>query len=162
VAWFVVVALVLSFAEASAGGREYLLVADTAERRIYVYRVPDMVMTGELNNILLGAHMGTFALPDGRILLSDDAASEILAIRLDSRGVPAVVNRTAATLGGGAAWGSVDQSHAFATHGGDGKISVVDTATLSVEQMTVPTALRGGGYIIAIQRGLRPVDLVAR
>ncbi len=55
-----------------------------------------------------------------------------------------------------------DGGHAFATHGGDGKISVVDTATLSVEQMTVPTALRGGGYITAIQRGLRSVDLIAR
>ena len=55
-----------------------------------------------------------------------------------------------------------DGRYAFATHGGDGKISVVDTATLSVTQVVVPTALRGGGYLTAIQPGAGVVDLMAR
>jgi len=55
-----------------------------------------------------------------------------------------------------------DGRYAFATHGGDGKISVVDTATLSVTQVDVPTALTGGGYITAVQPGARVVDLITR
>jgi YVTN family beta-propeller protein len=55
-----------------------------------------------------------------------------------------------------------DGRYAFATHGGDGKISVIDTLTLSVTQVVVPTALRGGGYITAVQPDARIVDLVAR
>jgi hypothetical protein len=93
---------------AAPAGHGSLLVADTAAKRLYVYRVPDMIMTGELDNVLLGVHLGTLALPDGRILLSDDDAKEILAIRIDDDGVPAVVNRTAATLGRRAVWGSTD------------------------------------------------------
>src|SRR6266446_3560778 len=86
----------------------FLLVADTAAKRLYIYRVPDMVLTGELDNVLLGVHLGTLTLPDGRILLSDDDAKEILAIRIDDDGVPEVVNRAAATLGRRAVWGSAD------------------------------------------------------
>jgi len=48
------------------------------------------------------------------------------------------------------------------THGGDGKISVIDTERLSVTQVSVPTALRGGGYITAVEKGAEPIDLVAR
>jgi YVTN family beta-propeller protein len=55
-----------------------------------------------------------------------------------------------------------DGRYAFATHGGDGKISVIDTATLSVTQIGVPTALTGGGYITAVQPGARVVDLITR
>jgi hypothetical protein len=94
-------------------GHGFLLVGDTVERRLYVYRVPDMVKTGELDNVLLGTHMGTLTLPDGRILLSDNAAEEILALRIDDDGVPVVVNRTAATLGQGAVWGSTDRKFRY-------------------------------------------------
>jgi YVTN family beta-propeller protein len=55
-----------------------------------------------------------------------------------------------------------DGRYAFVTHGGDGKVSVVDTERLSVQQVRVPTALRGGGYITAVQKGAEPVDLMAR
>ena len=88
-------------------GQGFLLVADTVERRLYVYRVPDMIKTGELDNVLLGTHMGTLTLPDGRILLSDATTKEILALRIDD-GVPVIVNRTAATLGQLAVWASTD------------------------------------------------------
>ena len=88
-------------------GKGFLVVADTVERRLYVYRVPDMIKTGELDHVLLGTHLGTLTLPDGRILLSDDATKEILALRIDD-GVPVIVNRTAATLGQRAVWGSTD------------------------------------------------------
>jgi YVTN family beta-propeller protein len=96
-------------AEAEApDGHGFLLVADTTEKRLYVYRVPDMIMTSALDNVLLGMHMGTLTLPDGRILLSDDGAKEILALRIDDNGGLVVVNHTAATLGQRAVWGSMD------------------------------------------------------
>ena len=49
--------------EASPSGRGFLLVADTAEQRLYVYRVPGMRLTGEVHGVLLGAHCGTLTLP---------------------------------------------------------------------------------------------------
>jgi len=93
---------------AAPTGHGFLLIADTVESRLYVYRVPDMIKTGELDHVLLGVHLGTLTLPDGRILLSDDAAQEILALRIDDDGVPVVVNRVAATLGRRAVWGGAD------------------------------------------------------
>ena len=92
--------------EASPSGRGFLLVADTAEQRLYVYRVPGMRLTGEVHGVLLGVHCGTLTLPDGRILLSDTAAQEILALRIDEDGTPVVVNRTKARLGQQAVWAS--------------------------------------------------------
>jgi YVTN family beta-propeller protein len=128
--------------EASPAGQDFLLVADTVERRLYVYRVPDMVLTGALDNVLLGAHLGTLALPDGRILLSDDAAKEILALRIDD-GVPVVVNRTAATLGRRAVWGSTDpgfQYFAVASeieNSDDQVVNLIDLQTFENTQVPV-------------------------
>lgn len=55
-----------------------------------------------------------------------------------------------------------DGRYAFATHGGDGKVSMVNTRTRSVTQFSVPTALRGGGYVTALELGFKPVDLMGR
>jgi hypothetical protein len=93
---------------AAETGRGFLLVADTTERRLYVYRVPEMELTGQVDDVLLGTHLGTLTLPDGRIVLSDDAAGEILALRIDNHGIPVVVNRVAAALGRRPVWGAAD------------------------------------------------------
>jgi hypothetical protein len=126
-------------------GHGFLLVADTAERHLYVYRVPDMIMTGALENVLLGAHMGTLALPDGRILLSDDATQEILALRIDD-GVPVVVNRTAATLGQRAVWGSADpkfQYFAVASEIDNSNTQVINLVNLQTfENTPVPVEMQ--------------------
>lgn len=55
-----------------------------------------------------------------------------------------------------------DGRYAFATHGGDGKVSMVNTDTMSVTQFSVPTPLHGGGYATAFQVGREPVDLMGR
>jgi hypothetical protein len=52
-----------------------------------------------------------------------------------------------------------DGRFAFVTHGGDGKVSMVDTAPLEVTEFTVPTALVGGGYVAGFKRGVKPVDM---
>jgi YVTN family beta-propeller protein len=99
--------------EASPGGRGFLLVADTAEQHLYVYRVPGMRLTGEVHGVLLGVHCGTLTLPDGRILLSDTANQAILALRIDEDGKPVVVNSTKAQLGQQAVWASADPTFRY-------------------------------------------------
>ncbi len=47
-----------------------------------------------------------------------------------------------------------DGSLAFVTHGGDGLVSVIDTASRTVTAtIATPTPLKGGGYAVAVQPG---------
>ena len=56
-----------------------------------------------------------------------------------------------------------DGSVGFVSHGGDGIISVIDTEVRAVsDTIEVPSALSGGGYMIAVQPGMPFVDTVAR
>ncbi|MDQ7859431.1 MAG: hypothetical protein QN174_00655 [Armatimonadota bacterium] len=56
-----------------------------------------------------------------------------------------------------------DGRWAFVSQGGDGKVAVIDTAARRVVRvLSVPTPLRGGGYMVALQPGMRLVDTVGR
>lgn len=56
-----------------------------------------------------------------------------------------------------------DGSLGFISHGGDGVISVIDTASQSISAtIAVPTSLSGGGYMIAIGPEMSFADTVAR
>jgi hypothetical protein len=152
---FVVLAGLLAAAAGDVhaqAGRGFLVVADTVEQRIFVYRIPEMVLTGEIPNVLLGAHLGTLALPDGRILLSDDQSKEILALRIDETGVPTIVNRVAATLGRRAVWGSVDARLRFLAvaselEGTDEQvINVIDLATFENREARVQMTGEGEAH----------------
>lgn len=56
-----------------------------------------------------------------------------------------------------------DGRWAFVSHGGEGKISVIDTAERVItSEVTPPTPLAGGGYLIAWQPGAPLVDLLGR
>lgn len=58
---------------------------------------------------------------------------------------------------------SPDGTFGFVVHGGDGIISVIDTASRSVAgQIEVPSAMTGSGYVTVVEPGLAPVDLFAR
>jgi hypothetical protein len=58
---------------------------------------------------------------------------------------------------------SSDCAHAFVTHGGDGKISIIDTASARVERiLETPTRLAHGGYLISMRRGQALVDTIGR
>ncbi|MFN8524221.1 MAG: hypothetical protein U0821_14065 [Chloroflexota bacterium] len=62
----------------------------------------------------------------------------------------------AATITPDGRWG-------FVSHGGDGKISVIDTAERRVAStIDVPSTMAGGGYLYAVQPGSRPADLALR
>jgi len=52
---------------------------------------------------------------------------------------------------------------AFVTHGGDGKVSMIDTRTMKVEkQLTLPTPLNYGGYLLGVEAGATLNDTVGR
>ncbi|HEX5661357.1 MAG TPA: hypothetical protein VFX59_29410 [Polyangiales bacterium] len=56
-----------------------------------------------------------------------------------------------------------DGKWAFVSHGGDGKISVIETASRTVARVIeTPTTLANGGYLFAVQPGVEPVDTCAR
>lgn len=56
-----------------------------------------------------------------------------------------------------------DGKWAFVSHGGEGKVSMIDTTTRSVvSTIETPTPLTGGGYLFAHQRGARPLDTCTR
>jgi hypothetical protein len=56
-----------------------------------------------------------------------------------------------------------DGKYAFISQGGESKIWVIDTESRTVvKDIAVPTALRGGGYMLAVQKDVKPVDLQVR
>lgn len=56
-----------------------------------------------------------------------------------------------------------DGRFAFVTHGGEGKISVVDTQAKTVlRTIETPTPLKGGGYVVAMRSGVTSADFSAR
>ena len=56
-----------------------------------------------------------------------------------------------------------DGQWGFVTHGGDGMISVINTAQAEVvQQLGVPTPLAGGGYLTAVQKKMKLSDTIGR
>ncbi|KQR18749.1 hypothetical protein ASF71_20095 [Deinococcus sp. Leaf326] len=58
---------------------------------------------------------------------------------------------------------SADGRWAFVSAGGEGQIAVIDTQTYQVtQQIAVPTALKGGGYLVSVQAGTNLPELEGR
>ena len=56
-----------------------------------------------------------------------------------------------------------DGQWGFVTHGGDGLISVINTAQAEVvQELEVPTPLGGGGYLTAVQKKMKLSDTIGR
>ena len=56
-----------------------------------------------------------------------------------------------------------DGKYAFVSQGGESKVWVIDTESRTiVRDIAVPTPLRGGGYLLAVQKDVEPVDLQVR
>jgi YVTN family beta-propeller protein len=122
----------------------WLLVADTVVEVLYVFRIPDMVLTGQLHNVRVGAHMGTIALSDGRIVLVDDRNIQVLVLRINVAGQPAIVgqaNIPASVPWNRAAWGIVDPGMRYfavssdSDAGGTQTVTFVDLNDYSVAQI---------------------------
>lgn len=112
------------------GGDQHLLVADPAVSTVYVYSIPDLRLTGQLDGVLFGVHNGALVLEDGRILFSDDATRELLAVTIDVAGVPSVAQRVAINSGNRLVWSSVDPD--FTYYVGASQIPDSSTQVLNV------------------------------
>ena len=92
------------------GEQGYLLVAEQEQghEAIHAYSLPDLSYTGTIRDVLLGNHLGTLVLADGRVIGSDDKHGRIIAIQMNDAGKPSVVSSVAADLGPLAVWGCAD------------------------------------------------------
>jgi len=51
----------------------------------------------------------------------------------------------------------------FVANGGDGRVAVIDTQSMKVSgSISVPTPLKSGGFLFAVQTGVKPADLFLR
>ena len=84
-------------------------------------------------------------------------------VKLDPLANPPVAGKPATGTETRGAALTPDGKWGFVSHGGEGLISVVDTSKQQVvNKVKVPTALKGGGYLIAVQHGAPLIDLIGR
>lgn len=129
----------------AAADHGHLLVADTVAEKLYVYSIPGMALTGQIDNVKVGSHFGAGALPDGRILIVDDKNVEFVALRIDATGRPVVAGRAAIPTTepwNRAAWGAVDPSFRYAAFTSDGDtgaqtLSIVDLTDYHLGQVEI-------------------------
>jgi hypothetical protein len=112
-------AIPLSNVSEASGG--YLVVADTDAQRLYVYSIPGFELAAEFEEIELGAHSGTVALPDGRLLIPDERNKQLTVLKLARDRRPAIVARAPlpSLIGLRQDWSAVDSSlqYYFSTSG---------------------------------------------
>jgi hypothetical protein len=119
-------------AAAQAGGGQ-LLVADPAAQKLYVYRLPDLDLIGQFDDIALGAHAGTVALPDGRVLFVDDKHAEFVVLQLSATGGPSIVGKAPIPTPqpfGRAGWAMLDPTMTYFAVSSDDDGAASQTVTL--------------------------------
>jgi DNA-binding beta-propeller fold protein YncE len=109
--------------------------------------------------------------PDGDYTYLMDADTDSPTFQTFTAKVP-LERMSLAPEAGGDVWGSEafritalssDCKYAFVTHGGDAKISVIDTAAAEVVRtLELPTRLAYGGYMVSMRNGQRIVDTIGR
>ena len=133
--------------------RDYLVVADPQAKALHVYRASGNRRTGSLHGIAISTHGGTLPLPDGRLIVVDDANARVVAISINSRGKPRIVKSVAipGSRWGGMTWGATDPSlryFAFSGQPGDAAVSpivVVDLDTFDIWHHDLQLTLDGTG-----------------
>lgn len=130
-ALFAVGMLGLAAGAASAQTAERLLVADTAAAKIHVYDAGTLHLLGTLDHVVVGAHAGTTALPDGRVLIPDEASKQLLVLQVAGT-VPTVVARVPMPipLGVRYGWMAVDPAGAYALVTSDDAEEAIDYLTV--------------------------------
>ncbi|MFT4166166.1 MAG: hypothetical protein QM650_13085 [Microlunatus sp.] len=153
----------------AATKNEYLVVSDPQAEALHVYRAKDNKRTGSLDDIAVSSHGGTMPLPDGRLIVVDDANARVAAIKINAKGKPRIVDSV--DIPGhdwdGMAWGATDRKlryFAFSGEGHDGEsvISVVDLTTFAIHQVEVQGAPDASGNVPETQVYLagQPLQLV--
>jgi len=115
----------------AAGGQ--LLASDTAAQRLYIYRLPELELIGQFDEMVLGAHAGVVALPDGRVLFVDDKNVEFVILQLTETGAPSVVSRVPIPTPlpfGRAGWAMIDPSQSIFAVSSDADGAAAQTVTL--------------------------------
>lgn len=130
------------------GAQGYLLVAEleSGHESIHAYSLPDFAYTGSVGNVRLGNHLGTLVLADGRVLATDEKHKEIIAIQMDEKGRPVVVNSVAADIGDQAVWacGDVDLRYLAVASGHPGLdqvASILNVGDFSVTSFPITLKL---------------------
>ena len=133
--------------------QEYLVVADPQAKALHVYRASDHRRTGSLHDIAISTHGGTLPLPDGRLIVVDDANARVAAISISSRGKPRIVKSAVipSSRWEGMTWGAADPSLRYLAFGGqpgDGVVSpimVVDLDTFDISHHDLQLSPDGTG-----------------
>ncbi|MGH2550215.1 MAG: hypothetical protein ACRDHN_12540, partial [Thermomicrobiales bacterium] len=128
------------------GDGRCLLVADPASADLAIYALPGLNLTGNLPGVALDKHAGVIALADGRVVFGDDATQEIVAVTIDTNGVPTIAQRVAASFGDGLAWAAIDADARYyvATSGVEGALTrylnIVDLETFTNTSVEIEAA----------------------
>jgi hypothetical protein len=132
-------------AGAALGRDGWLLVAELGEGQeaLHAYSLPELRHTGQLDGVRVGNHVGAIALADGRVIVTDEAHGEVLAVAIDEQGRPTVANRASADLGEeGAAWGCGDKDLRYLAiasgHEGTAQTAnILDTASFALTKFSI-------------------------
>ena len=157
-------------AEAAPGRGAFLVAADPGAAALHVFRGSDLRLTGSLTGLAVDVHAGTVALPDGRVLLVDEAAT-VHSVRIDAAGRPRIERSVAVPTGGrpwaGAAWAAIDPSlRYFAVSSAyedspSQTVTVVDTRTFRASQLPVQVDEVDGEHTeVQVSFGGRPTQIV--
>lgn len=150
----------------------HVIVGDPAARQVYVLRGSDLRVTGQLRDVKLGAHVGTIALTDGRVLMVDDATGRLLVVRISPQGRPAVTQRVPLAFEGEwhrAGWAAVDSKSRWFAVGTDADgasrqtVTIVDLKTYKTHRFDValtPNAAGGAYSEMHVYLAGRPLQLV--
>ncbi|HEY5822655.1 MAG TPA: hypothetical protein VIT20_11805 [Propionibacteriaceae bacterium] len=158
-----------SAATTAAASREYLVAVDARAEAIHVYRTNSLKHTGTLSGVEVGTHAGTIQLPDGRLILVDDKAGEVIAVKINAQGRPKIVDRVKipGTEWAGAIWAATDaKQRYYAVSGGEEgdtqSVTLVDLKTFAVHHVQISVAPDSAGNISETQVYLagRPLQLV--
>jgi hypothetical protein len=142
---------------AQDGPASHLLVGDTAADRLYVYSVPEFDLLADLAGIRVGAHSGIIALPDGRALIPDEAAKQLVVLRLSEEAAPAIVARVPMPifLENIQVWSAVDPTleHYFSISNDEdstvGVLTIVDLETYQPRQIKIDGGGEGEMHVVA-------------
>nr|MDQ3397800.1 hypothetical protein [Deinococcota bacterium] len=114
-------------AQNSTGPEGHLVVADPEASTLYVYELPGLELTGQLDGVTLDTHAGFLPLSEGRLLFIDQSSAQLLALEITEDGEAAIVGR--ASVGIPASHLAVDGMMNYVVTGSDeeGKtLTVVD------------------------------------
>ncbi|GMU39955.1 MAG: hypothetical protein AMXMBFR23_08210 [Chloroflexota bacterium] len=130
----------------------YLVVADPAEERLYVYGLPGGDLLTDMDHVVLSAHTGTLVLPDGRFLYIDDHEHQLRVLDLKAEGGPR--DAGSAAIPGDQAWSAVDPEGRYyaGSRRDDAKatISVIDLATMQRADIEIDAAGLNGEPHVAL------------